>query len=290
MAEFGTLNIEPAREAVRKVFIERIVHAKGIDAAVERFDEVLMPTPAAVMEGARLLCEGTEGCAGVGPLVVVDVGGATTDVHSVTEGEPAQGGVVRRGLPEPYVKRTVEGDLGVRHNAQSILQAVGVDEIAERAALASEDVVAMVDRCARDSTRLSRTEPERRLDAALARAATRLAVTRHAGTIETVYTAAGPVTVQYGKDLRDTAAMIATGGVFAHGSDPATILGGGLARADEPLSLRPSAPDLLLDSGYLLYAIGLLGSVDPRAAVMLARDNLVDLGGGRNDGRSAAAS
>ena len=290
MAEFGTLNIEPAREAIRKVFIERIVHAKGIDAAAERFDAVLMPTPAAVMEGARLLSEGTEGCAGVGPLVVVDVGGATTDVHSVTEGEPAQGGVVRRGLPEPYVKRTVEGDLGVRHNAQSILQAAGVGEIAECAALAPEEVVAMVDRCAGDSTRLPRTEAERRLDAALARAATRLAVTRHAGTIETVYTATGPVVVQYGKDLRNTAAMVATGGVFAHGPDPAFILGGGLAHAGEPLSLRPTEPDLLLDSGYLLYAVGLLGSVDPRAAVMLARENLVDVGGGRNDGRSAAAS
>ena len=72
-------------EAIRKVCIERIVPAKGIDAAAERFDEVLMPTPAAAMEGSRLLAEGTEGCAGVGPLVVVDVGGATTDVHSVTE-------------------------------------------------------------------------------------------------------------------------------------------------------------------------------------------------------------
>ena len=290
MAEFGRLNIEPAREAIRKVFIERIVHAKGIDAAAERFDKVLMPTPAAVMEGARLLAEGCEDCPGLGPLVVVDVGGATTDVHSVTDGLAAEGGVVRRGLPEPYVKRTVEGDLGVRHNARSILQAAGVEAIAARAALAPEQVVAMVNRCARDAARLPESEEERRLDAALARAATRLAVQRHAGTIETVHTATGPVVVQYGKDLRNTAAMIATGGVFAHGLDPAFALRGGLAHPDEPLSLRPSRPDLLLDTGYLLYAAGLLGSVDPRAAVMLTRENLVDMGERRNDGRSAAAS
>ena len=290
MAEFGTLNIEPAREAIRKVFIDRIVHAKGIDAAAERFDEVLMPTPAAVMEGARLLAEGSDDCAGLGPLVVVDVGGATTDVHSVAEGESAESGVVRRGLPEPYVKRTVEGDLGVRHNAPSILEAAGVEDVAAHAGLAPEQVVAMVDRCARDATRLPESGEERRLDAALARAATRLAVKRHAGTIETVYSAMGPVVVQYGKDLRNAAAMIATGGVFAHGLDPAFILGGGLAHADEPLSLRPAGPDLLLDSGYLLYAVGLLGTVDSRAAVMLGRDNLVDLEEGKNDGRSAAAS
>ena len=290
MAEFGTLNIEPARDAIRNVFVERIVQAKGIDAAAERFDEVLMPTPAAVMEGARLLSEGCEGCPGLGPIVVVDVGGATTDVHSVTDGDSAEGAVVRRGLPEPYVKRTVEGDLGVRHNARSILQAVGTEDIAARAALAPDQVVAMVDRCALDAARLPESEEERRLDATLARAATRLAVKRHAGTIETVHTATGPVVVQYGKDLRNTAAMVATGGVFVHGLDPAFALSGGLADPDEPLSLRPSRPELLLDSGYLLYAAGLLGSVDPQSAVMLARENLVDLGERRNDGRSAATS
>ena len=290
MAEFGALNIEPAREAIRNVFIERIVHAKGIDAAAERFDAVLMPTPAAVMEGARLLAEGSRDCAGLGPLVVVDVGGATTDVHSVTEGESAEGGVVRRGLPEPYVKRTVEGDLGVRHNAQSIVQAAGVEDIAIRAALAPAQVVAMVGRCTRNAARLPETDEERRLDAVLARAATRLAVKRHAGTIETVHTATGPVVVQYGKDLRDAAALVATGGVFAHGLDPAFALNGGLAHPDEPLSLRPRRPDLLLDAEYLLYAAGLLGSVDPQAAVVLARENLVDLEERRNDGRSAATS
>ena len=290
MADFGALNIEPAREAIRKVFIERIVHAKGVDAAAERFDEVLMPTPAAVMEGARLLAEGSRDCAGLGPLVVVDVGGATTDVHSVTEGDPAEGGVVRRGLPEPYVKRTVEGDLGVRHNAPSILQAAGVEDIAAGAALAPERVVAMVDGCARNAARLPESAEEQRLDAALARAATRLAVKRHAGTIETVYTAAGPVVVQHGKDLGDAASLVATGGVFAHGLNPAFALGGGLAHPDDPLSLRPRKPNLLLDSGYLLYAAGLLGSVDSRAAVILLRDNLIDLEERRNDGRSVAAS
>ena len=33
MPEFGTLDVEPARDAIRKVFIDRIVHAKGIDRA-----------------------------------------------------------------------------------------------------------------------------------------------------------------------------------------------------------------------------------------------------------------
>jgi uncharacterized protein (TIGR01319 family) len=47
MPEFNVVNIEPARGAIRKVFIDRIVHAKGIDRAQAMFDQVLMPTPAA---------------------------------------------------------------------------------------------------------------------------------------------------------------------------------------------------------------------------------------------------
>jgi uncharacterized protein (TIGR01319 family) len=100
MAEFGQLNIEPARAAIRQVFIKRIVHAKGINRAASRFDQVLMPTPAAVLEGARLLAEGCDEEAGLGPLVLVDVGGATTGVHSVPSGAPTESGVVVRGLPE----------------------------------------------------------------------------------------------------------------------------------------------------------------------------------------------
>src|SRR3546814_10187255 len=93
-------------------------------------DGVLMPTPAAVLEGARLLADGVGDRKGIGPLLLVDVGGATTDVHSVCSGEPAQSDVIVQGLPEPYVKRTVEGDLGMRHNAAAIVETVGLKEIA----------------------------------------------------------------------------------------------------------------------------------------------------------------
>src|SRR5262249_38001491 len=86
MPEFNVLDIEPARAVLRQVFIERIVHAKGIDRAHGAFDAVLMPTPAAVLEGARLVADGVDGKSGLGPLLVVDPGGATTDVHSIADG------------------------------------------------------------------------------------------------------------------------------------------------------------------------------------------------------------
>jgi uncharacterized protein (TIGR01319 family) len=274
MPEFNVLDVEPARAAIRRVFIERIVHAKGIDRAQAEFDQVLMPTPAAVMEGARLVADGCAGVTGLGPLLVVDPGGATTDVHSIAEGQSSTPGVVPQGLPEPRVKRSVEGDLGMRHNAATIVEAVGLDAIAAQAGLTSRRVSELLGEIARDVLRLPQSADEIALDQALVSAAVHQAVLRHCGTVATVYTANGPVTVQHGKDLSDLAVVIGTGGALVHGRDPAAVLRCTLARADEPLSLRPRHPRFLLDREYLLYACGLLGSVEPQAALELALAHL----------------
>ncbi|MFQ6024471.1 MAG: methylaspartate mutase accessory protein GlmL [Acidiferrobacterales bacterium] len=290
MPEFGELNTEPARAAIRKVFIERIVHAKGIDRAASRFDAVLMPTPAAVMEGAHLLAKGCYGLDGLGPLVLVDIGGATTDVHSIASGEPTESGVIVQGLPEPYVKRTVEGDLGMRHNAWSIVDAAGLESIAAEAGVTREHVTDLAEQFMQDVGYLPQSKEEQAIDLALARAAVRLAVKRHAGTIETIYTVTGPVTVQRGKDLRGTGMVIGTGGPLVHAPNAALILRGTLADPTEPLSLRPRRPRLMLDKGYLLYAVGLLSTVDRAAAFTLGRRYLQDITEDRIDGRSSAAS
>lgn len=287
MPEFGELNIEPAREVIRQVFVDRIVHAKGIDRAHEMFDQVLMPTPAAVLEGARLLAEGCRGHDGLGPLLVVDVGGATTDIHSVCSGEPTQAGAVRRGLPEPHVKRTVEGDLGMRHNATSILEAAGIEAIAADAGLSAARLATLVQRAHEEIEWLPQGSEEHAVDHALARAAVRLAVRRHAGTTETVYTVTGPVSVQRGKDLGDVGSVIGTGGALAYSTKPGEILAMALADPQEPLSLRPANPRLLLDREYLLYACGLLAAVEPKAALTLALQHIRPLGKEEQHGQSS---
>jgi uncharacterized protein (TIGR01319 family) len=279
MPEFGQLNIEPARDAIRGVFIDRIVHAKGIDRARALFDRVLMPTPAAVMEGARLLAAGHGGVSGLGELMVIDVGGATTDVHSVAEGGPAGSGVIQRGLPEPYVKRTVEGDLGMRHNAGSIVTAAGLDVIARGAGLAAHRTETIVGQFSSDIARLPENDEERALDTALARAAVGLAVRRHAGIIETVYTVNGPVAIQRGKDLTNLRTVIGTGGAFSHGKEAERILRASLADASDPFSLCPAEPTFLVDKHYLLFAVGLLGQVAPEAAAALGKSQLEPTGG-----------
>ena len=62
--------------------------------------------------------DGVAGEPGLGPLVVVDIGGSTTDVHSVCDGAPSRSGIVYHGLPEPPATRTVARDLGMRPTAR----------------------------------------------------------------------------------------------------------------------------------------------------------------------------
>ncbi len=289
MPELNVLDIDPARAVIRQVFMERIVHAKGIDRAAEMFDAVLMPTPAAVLEGARLLAAGTGGQPGLGDLVVVDVGGATTDVHSICAGEPTRPDALMHGLPEPFAKRTVEGDLGMRHNATAIVEAAGLGPVAAAAGLSEARAAQLLAMLAADVERVPANAEEARFDQALASAAIRIAMRRHAGTVETVYTATGPKALQRGKDLGAVASVIGTGGPIIHAADPLPMLEAALWAPGEPQSLRPRQPRMFLDRGYVLYAVGLLAERDPEAAMALASSQLQPIERSVRDGHSSAA-
>jgi uncharacterized protein (TIGR01319 family) len=283
MPAFRELDIDPAREAIRQIFIDRIVHAKGIDRAAGMFDAVLMPTPAAVMAGAKLLSEGTATQPGLGPLVVIDVGGATTDVHSIAAGDPSDEAVIQYGLPEPHEKRTVEGDLGMRHNARTIVEAAGLERIAGDAGVAGAAVEGWLARIDDNMEILPDNDDCQAVDRAMARAAIAMAMKRHAGNIRVAHAATGPVSVQEGKDLTGVAVLIGTGGALAHAVDPAGILAVALADAGDKTSLRPRAPAMYIDRDYLLYAAGLLAEVEPDAAFALAMNGIGMMGDERRD-------
>lgn len=287
MPELNVLSIDAARAAIREVFMRRIVHAKGIDRAGTLLDDVLMPTPAAVLEGAQLLARGPSGDDGLGPLLVIDPGGATTDVHSIGDGEP-RNGAVRLGLPEPHAKRTVEGDLGMRHNAHSIVEAVCEAAFCRESGLDAAQVRAMLAGVAADVERLPQNAADQAFDDALGRCAIRLAVRRHAGSVETVYTAHGPVQVQRGKDLGGFATVIGTGGVLVAAELPEALLGAALADPARPHELCPRAPRFFVDRDYVLYGCGLLAGVEPRVAYALGCASLHRVGADDHERRAHA--
>jgi uncharacterized protein (TIGR01319 family) len=278
MPQFGHLEVDSARRAIREIFIERIVKAKGLERVQATLEAPVMPTPMAVLMGAELLAKGHGEERGWGDLLLVDVGGATTDVDSVAKGDPTDSSLVLRGLPEPYAKRTVEGDLGMRFNAANILEIAGErvagymndESQGGDAADLKNHVQSLVDRV----EDLPKDEAGQRLDLALARTAVEIAVGRHAGTIEHVYMPDGDVAMQVGKDLRNLRTVIGTGGVLAYGKDPAYILEGATYSVREPLSLRPKSPRFFMDSLYIFYAAGLLAETRPEVAIRLQKHTL----------------
>ena len=276
MPRLNVLNVEPAQQAIRQVFLERIVEAKGLDRAEEMLEAVAMPTPTAVLAGARLLADGVDGEEGWGELMVVDVGGATTDVHSVAEGSPTRSNVLYRGLPEPRLKRTVEGDLGLRVNAPSLLAALGEERVRQAMGVDGRpDLTALAERLSRDLGCLPQTEEEWALEATLGRGAVKLAVARHVGRLEEIFTPRGPMFVQRGKDLSQVGTVIGTGGIFAHHPQALNMLRGAVADGRDPFLLAPRQPRLYLDRRYIFWAAGLLADEEPVAGLRLLKRYLV---------------
>ena len=144
MPKFGKLEIEPTQKKIREIFLNRIIQAKGLSRAAELLSDIMMPTPAAVLQAMELLSQGTENERGIGDLVAVDVGGATTDVYSIADGMPEHMNTVYKGLPEPYAKRTVEGDIGMRYSIQGIVDVAGIRRIAELSGLSEDRVEELV--------------------------------------------------------------------------------------------------------------------------------------------------
>jgi uncharacterized protein (TIGR01319 family) len=277
MPRAGTLTVESAREEIRKLFMERITHAKGLDD-VKEFVSVVLPTPMAVLEGIRLGADGTASEKGWGDMLVVDVGGATTDVHSIGYGVPAGEYVIAGGLAEAYAKRTVEGDLGIRFNAATILARMGLEKLAgdmrrdfPSESVSNEALRDYIDRIGNDTGAVPQAQWHSAADAVLARAAVELAVERHVGRRERIVAREGEAWVHSGKDLRDTRTLIGTGGVFVHNPFAAYILSQPVSSDDRVQALRPRNPNLFFDASYLLYAVGLLSEKYPDVALQIFR-------------------
>jgi len=275
----GKLAVESTREEIRKLFMERITHAKGLDQ-IKEVVSVILPTPMAVLQGVLRGAEGTEVEEGWGEMLVVDVGGATTDVHSVGYGEPSGPNPIVQSLPEPFAKRTVEGDLGIRYNAATLLGRVGLNNLASELhtrfpafSVSREDLSRYIEEISQETARIPRDKWQGAADAVLARVAVDLAVERHVGKREKIYSREGEVWLHHGKDLLETSTLIGTGGVFVHNPFAAHILGGN--RQNERWEvLRPKNPRLFIDSSYLLYAVGLLAESHPTVAVRIFREHM----------------
>jgi uncharacterized protein (TIGR01319 family) len=263
MPELGRLEVASAREGILRVFLDHVIGGKGLSASPEFERMVRLPTPEAVFEATRLLDD----------VIVLDVGGATTDVHSSRSAEVAAPGIEDPLLPPPLALRTVEGDLGLRAGAEGVLAAdrAWIEAEAGAEAAAIRQGVSMRSNKPRW---LPDSSQEEELEALLAIACGTQALRRHCGTMLLARGEKGPPTlVRDGPDLREVALFVGTGGVFAQREDAEAILRRVLERR-APRSLAPEEPTVRVDHSYVMAAAGLLATEDPAAAERLLRREL----------------
>ena len=274
MPQFGKLNIAPAKAAIRDIFIKSIIAAKGLDKAQAFMDASIIPTPLAVLNGARLLSQGVTDAAGeipgMGELMLFDIGGATTDVYSIASGLPHNPHVYLQGLQEPFDKRTVEGDIGMRYSlaamVDTLLKENPYPQFAHGVTLEAVQTWAAMCQASPGILPTGEYESYRPVDLALAKEAIRLAAARHVGTTETTYTPAGETIIQTGKDLTQVKTVIGTGGALIGATAWEDILSAATYHPGDLNLLKPLAPKLLLDHQYAFSALGLLGDHHPRLA------------------------
>ena len=275
LPELNNLNIEPVQGLIRKLFLSNIIKAKGISKRMEFLSSVLMPTPSAVLKAGLLLSKGTDGEEGIGDLMLIDVGGATTDVCSYSFGIPGSGGFVMKGLPQPYTKRTVEGDLGIRYSAKSLLNAAKNENYIKKWKIEIKNLDEKVDKLSKNIDFIAENENDINIDELLSKISTRIAVNRHAGKFQTKYTPMGSLNILYGKDLRHVPIVLGTGGGIVKAKNPKAVLEKSIFGEDEPFILKPKSSKFLLDKDYIMFAIGLLSQKMPDLALRLLKKHLV---------------
>jgi uncharacterized protein (TIGR01319 family) len=182
---------------------------------------------------------------------------------------------VYKGLPEPFAKRTVEGDIGMRYSIQGIVDAATPEVISRLSGLSKPRVTQLVDYLKTHTDTVPNGDPElEALDFALAGSAISEAVTRHAGTIEETYTMMGLTYVQSGKNLSKVKHIVVTGGSLIHTQRTEQIAAHALFDPAKPTSLRPKTANVWVDRKYILAAMGLLSSHYPAAALRIMKKEL----------------
>ncbi len=273
MPKINVLNVKCARQKIRDIFLKNIIVAKGIKKIENEIDEVMLPTPEAVLLASELLSKGYMNETGIGDIVVVDIGGATTDMYSMCNASN-RSDVVLHGLEEPFAKRTVEGDLGMRYSAPGIIKSLTKEEIMFLNKEKNVDIEKEVAHRYQYVDSLPENPHDEFIDQLLGEMCAYRAMHRHVGRVEEVFTPMGLIYNQIGKDLSEIEFVIGTGGVLVHAKNPISILSKTTNILHNHQELRPLHPKYLLDKSYIMAAMGLLSQKEPLLALKILKKYL----------------
>ena len=237
------LDVVPARAVIHDAFEDHIIHAPGMERIGALVTGRILPTPGAVLVAAETLTET------LGDLVVIDVGGATTDVHSVTDGSVEYAAL--QVEPQPHSKRTVEGDLGTYVSAPHVVE-----------------MLAQGERPTKLPPAIPTTPEEVHAALTLAHYAAVTGVQRHAGQLVHLYTPTGRQTVARGRDLTACRWVIGTGGAFTRLPGGEALLLDVRSKNGGDRLLPPKDARCVVDGDYILACCGVLLAHFPAGAVV----------------------
>ena len=260
------LNVEPTRNIIKEVFAEHITKAPGMKKIYDIVDYKVHSTPGAVMKTTELLSEIFE------DVITVDIGGATTDVDSVTQGS----GEIQEIMisPEPVAKRTVEGDLGLFVNAHTVIEMIGEETLRKE----FSDFDELVKRI----SPYPKTERDEYFISRLALFCFQQGIRRHVGIKKHLYTPLGRKLVAEGKDLTAVKYLFGTGGFLSRSKYAKDILSSinHLSKL-HPMELLPQEEvKIFRDKYYIFAAIGVISSeIDKEIAKNILEIDLEKIGG-----------
>ncbi len=259
--------LTPARNEIHRLFLEHVMmHAPGYKTLVSWADGQVKPTPVAVGEALRSLAAQRDQ-----DLLGVDIGGATTDVFSVIDGQ---------------FYRTVSANLGMSYSMANVLGEAGVESVmcwlpwnADERQVRNWNFNKMV-----RPTTLPETLEDLILEQAVAKEALRLSLEHHRTLVR------GLKGIHQKREIADVFNQTGTGETLVNLMGTGVIVGSGGALSYAPRrsqaalimldAFRPEGvTDLVVDSQFLLPHVGALLDREPEAAqAILSGPSMVLLG------------
>lgn len=255
------LQVEKTRKIIQEVFHEHIVKAPGMEKIKNMIKGSIIPTPGAVMEASKILQED------MGDLITVDIGGATTDIHSVTRGNEEIEKILI--APEPFAKRTVEGDLGIYINKDNLIQMISKDRLMIDLRIDINQLESII-----QNYQVIPGISQYPLTERLTLEAFKRALERHCGRLIKMFNAGGKIMYAEGKDLTNVKHLIATGGALTKLKNNVSIIRQGLNSQNELLLKPPKNVAIWIDKNYNIASLGVLSKKHPKASLLLLKESL----------------
>ena len=260
-------NLKPSRDKIHDLFMEHVMaQAPGYNKLMEWTDCPIMPTPGAVGEIIKKISE-VEDISVVG----VDIGGATTDVFSVFDGE---------------FNRTVSANLGMSYSICNVLSEAGVDNVSRWVPF-EIDSLKLTNRIANKMIRpttIPQTLEDLKIEQALAREALRLSFIQHK---EFAVSLKG---VQQERTISDTFDQKMSGETIVDMKKLDLIVGSGGVLSHAPRRsqamrmlidsfLPEGITQIAVDSIFMMPQLGVLSTLHEKAALeVFNKDCLIKLG------------